>query len=189
MNHSPGSLRAFGRAQSQRRPFLVLLPALLLLYGCPGTQPDQLTGTPVPDEITGKWQTILTYVPAYWEGIIPTADFNGSLGVFFYFWPDGRYQFDLDSAVTYFGGNCFRTTSWSESGTVRIEGEAFTFQPARATYSVLDSCGESTFINADPGDAATLTVTPEYDGTGWPMLRLRYPSGDDLLVERCRDCE
>ena len=189
MKRSPRRLKAVSGAQTQRWRLLLLLPALLLLPGCPGTQPDQLTGTSVPDEIAGKWQTILTYVPAYWEGIIPTADFNGSLGVFFYFWPDGGYQFDLDSAITYFNGNCFRTTSWSESGTVAIDGADFTFQPAQATYSVLDSCGESTFINADPGDAATLIVTQEFDDTGWPMLRLRYPSGEDLLVERCRDCE
>jgi hypothetical protein len=178
-----------GRTRAQKWLLLALFPLIVLLFGCPGSLPDQPVGTPVPEELTGQWQTILTYVPAYWEGIIPTDDFNGTLGVFFYFWPDGRYQFDLNSAVTYFGGNCFRTTSWNESGVVSIAGPEFTFIPAGATYSVLDSCGESTFINADPGDAATLTVTPELDQTGWPMLRLRYPSGDDLLVERCRDCQ
>lgn len=158
------------------------------LVGC-GDASDQPSGTPVPDELTGEWQTILTYVPGYWEGLVPTTDFNGSLGIFFYFWGDGGYQFNLNSALTYFNGNCFRTTRWEELGTVSIAGSDFTFTATQATYSVLDSCGESTFINADPGEPATLSLTPEQDETGWPLLRLSLPSGEELLLEKCRDCE
>ena len=29
----------------------------------------------------------------------------------------------------------------------------------------------------------------ECDAAGWPMLRLRLPSGEELLLEKCRDCE
>lgn len=166
-----------------------ILVALLLLSGCSSDGSDPQPGTSVPDDLTGQWQTILTYVPAYWAGFVPTADFTGSLGVFFTFWPDGRYTFDLNTALTYFGGNCFRTTKWSESGSVSVAGSAVTFEAGRAFNSVTDSCGQSKLDEVDPGDPATLTVTHEQDPTGWPLLRVRLPSGEELLLEKCRDCE
>lgn len=164
------------------------LALLLVLAGCSSDGTDQPSGTPLPDELVGQWQTVLTYVPAYWEGVIPTADFNGSLGIFFYFWPDGRYQLDLNSALTYFGGNCFRTTRRIELGSVSMAGSVLTFHAARATSSILDSCGETKLEEVDPGDPGTISVTHEQDPAGWPLLRLSLPSGEDLLLEKCRDC-
>jgi len=31
-------------------------------------------------------------------------------------------------------------------------------------------------------------MTHEQDQTGWPLLRLRVAGGDDLVLEKCRDC-
>lgn len=180
----------------RRACWLVLGLALLTACGA-GRRPGDDEGddpggggaaSPVPEGMVGQWESVLTYVPAYWEGVIPTADFIGSIGVFFYFWPDGRYEFDLSSAMTYFNGNCFRNTGWTEFGTVEIDGSACTFRPAEATSTVMDSCGEASFTTPDPGDPVTHTMTPEQDPAGWPVLRWVLPSGEELLLEKCRDC-
>jgi hypothetical protein len=80
----------------------------------------------------GRWKTTLTYLPAYYTGAAGTTDFIGSVGIAMYFSPNGGYQFDLSTAATYFGGNCFRTTEWSETGTVRIAGADITFTSTHA---------------------------------------------------------
>lgn len=51
-----------------------------------------------------------------------------------------------------------------------------------------DSCGDFVLDDNAPTVAVTLTVTPEHDATGWPMLRLRLSSGEELLLEKCRNC-
>lgn len=155
---------------------------LVMLSGCGGPQ-----GSPVPDEMQGHWQAILTYVPAFWAGAVPNADFNGSLGVFFDFSPDGDYQFSLNTMLSYFGGNCFRTTRWHEVGTVSIEGSSFTFTAAEATNVVTDSCGESSATQADPGEPVTLKLTPDRDPAGGAAVRLGLPNGEALLLERNKD--
>jgi len=111
MKRLENGLKMVHRFHAPSRPLLALSPVLLLLVGCPasgpGQQPDDQTGSPVPEALRGNWQTILTYVPAYYTGVVALDDFGGSLGAFFYFYPDGQYQFDLNTALTYFNGNCF----------------------------------------------------------------------------------
>jgi len=153
----------------------------------PAPDDHVVPAAPVPDQLTGQWNTILTYVPAYYTGYVPTADFTGSIGVYYYFWPDGQYEYDLNSALA--SGFCIRTTRWKELGTVSIAGSDFTFSPTRAINSIMDSCGESAYVDPAPAETVTLTVTPEQDQTGWPLLRLILPSGEELLLEKCRDCQ
>jgi hypothetical protein len=138
----------------------------------------------LPHELQGQWQTILTYVPGYYTGIVPVQDFIGSIGVTFRFSPEGRYDFALNSAATYFNGLCFRTTRWTEYGTASIAGSELTLTPVHATHSVMDSCGESVFLDPAPTSIATLTATTEVNETGGLMLRLVFPSGENLLLEK-----
>lgn len=155
----------------------------------PGDQSDDPTGSPVPQELQGNWQSILTYIPAYYTGVVANDDFGGTLGIFFYFYPDGRYQYDLNTILTYFGGNCFRNTGWTETGTLNIADSQWTLTPNHASYTQLDSCGEAEFIDPAAAVEATVTLTPDADETGWPLLRIVLPNGDELILERCRDCE
>jgi hypothetical protein len=186
----------------QRLTAVLVVGSLGLLTGCPlVTDPEDgprntpgpgdktNPGTPVPAELTGSWRTILTYVPGYYTGVVPVDNFTGSLGISYYFSPDGQYEYNLDSAMAYFNGLCFRTTGWTESGSLRIDGSGFTLKPTRAINSIWDTCGESAYIDPAPAETVTLTVTRDQDQTGWPMLRLRLPSGEELLLEKCRDCK
>jgi hypothetical protein len=194
------NLKGLGRAHVQRWRLFVLLPLLLVAFGCGGGGGEsetgqaagtpQATGTALPDDLVGQWKTTLTYVPAYYTGIVPTStsDFIGSLGITLYFQSNGGYQFDLSTAASYFGGNCFRTTQWSEIGRASIAGADITFTSTHATNLIMDSCGKAQYIDPAPTGTATYTMTREQDQTGWPMLRLRMPSGEDLVLKRCRDC-
>lgn len=180
--------------RTQRIALALLLCGTAFMTGCPfGADPfvgigdPAFPGTPVPDGLIGKWRTVLTYVPGYYTGDVPLMDFTGSLGVYYYFGADGQYRYDLDSAVA--SGFCIRTTSWSEWGTLGIAGADVTLTPARATNVITDRCGESVLDDNAPTAAATLRFTREQDPSGWPMLRLRLPSGEELLLEKCRDCE
>src|SRR5688572_22920870 len=102
-----------------------LLPLILSLFGCggggssdetPAQAPTQATS--VPENLHGQWETILTYVPPFYSGPYGnTPQGDGSIGITFYFWPDGRYQHVWNLAQAYFGGNCFRTAHWEEVGT------------------------------------------------------------------------
>lgn len=160
-------------------------------------QPDNVTpDTPtqtqpprVPAELTGYWRTILTYLPGYYTWIIDPGDFSGSIGATYYFGADGQYRYDLDTASTYFGGMCFRSSSWSEWGTFTIAETGLALAPARASNVGSDTCGEWVLDDNAPTKASTLSFTIERDATGAPQLRLRFPSGEDVLLERCRDCE
>lgn len=186
------------RPRLQRWRLFLLLPLILVAFGCGGGgdpgEPSQPTSTPqpagtaLPDDLAGQWNTTLTYVPAYYTGIVPNSDFIGSLGIFLYLQSNGSYQFDLRSAATYFGGNCFRTTHWSETGRASVAGASITFTSLHATDSVLDSCGAARYVDPAPTGTATYTMTREQDQAGWPRLRLRMPNGEDLMLERCRNC-
>ena len=99
-----------GLAQWAIRHGLFLL--IVSLFGCGGGggSPDasadatadaaptqtstQTTQAPsIPEELRGRWEAILTYVPPYYVspyGTVPEGD--ASLGVAFYFYPDGRYE-------------------------------------------------------------------------------------------------
>jgi len=192
--------KGLGRAHVQRWRLFVLLPLLLVAFGCGGgggesdtgqaTGTPQATGTTLPDNLVGQWKTTLTYIPAYYTGIVPTStsDFIGSLGITLFFQSNGRYQFDLRTAASYFGGNCFRTTQWSETGGASIAGADLTFTSTHATNLIMDSCGAARYVDPAPTGTATYTMTRELDPTGWPLLRLRMPGGEDLVLERCRDC-
>ena len=52
----------------------------------------------------------------------------------------------------------------------------------------MDSCGAAQFVDPAPTGTATYTMTHEQDPTGWPLLRLHPPGGEDVVLERCRTC-
>lgn len=180
----------------QRIAVWSLLCGVVFGTGCPSAGDSWIgivdpapVGSPVPEELTGQWQTILAYVPANYESILPVRDFLGSYGVFYYFTADGQYQIDLRAMASYFDFMCYFNDHRREWGTVEIVGADYTFHPVRAFESDLDSCGDSAFIDPAPIQARTLTLIPEVDATGWPLLRLIFLDGEELVLERCRDCE
>ncbi|HEY2188053.1 MAG TPA: hypothetical protein VGH48_05770 [Caldimonas sp.] len=176
-----------------------LAPLVLSLFGCGGSSdsaPDATTATgtatpatSTPEDLRGQWETILTYVPPFYSGPygdIPPGD--GSLGISLYLSPDGQYQHDWNLAQAYFGGNCFRSAGWDEVGTISGTGPEFTFTPAKATYSAMDSCGQSKFLDPAPVAPASHTLTLDHDASGWPLLRISFPTGE-LVLEKCRHCQ
>ena len=185
---------------------LALLALALSLFGCGGggsssdPLPDpQNEGTPqtpappgtatLPEAFRGQWEAILTYVPPFYSGPygdIPEGD--GSIGISFYFWPDGRYQYNWNLMRAYFGGNCFQTGQWQENGTVGGAGSEFTFTPGHASYIGSDTCGQFRVLDPAPVAPATHTMTIEHDAAGWPHLRMSFPTGE-LLLEKCRRCQ
>ena len=180
----------------QRISLVLLSCGTLLVTSCtPGTGPflgdggDTPSGSPVPEELTGKWQSITTYLPANFENIIPLRDFIGSFGIFYYFTVDGQYQFDLRAMASYFDHMCYINDHRQEWGIVQIAGPNFTFHPMHAYESDFDSCGESQYIDPAPTETRTMTLVPEFDATGWPYLHLIFPDGEEVWLERCRDCE
>jgi hypothetical protein len=182
-----------------------LAPLILSLFGCGGSSGDATSdavsdvtsdvppastpATSIPEDLRGQWETILTYVPPFYSGPygdIPQGD--GSIGISFHFWPDGRYQHVRNLAAAYFGGNCFRTSQWEEVGTISSAGSEFTFSPGKATYLVTDSCGQSQYLDPAPVTAASHTLKLDRDNSGWPLLRMSFPSGE-LVLEKCRRCQ
>ena len=177
-------------------------PALVQATGGGGGETDQPTSTPpattsppatstaLPNDLIGQWKTTLGYIPAYYTGLVPlsTTDFIGSIAITVYFQSDGAYRFDLSTASRYFGGNCFRTTQWSETGGASVAGANLTFTSTHASNIITDSCGKFQYIDPAPTGTATYAMTHAQDQTGWPILRLRIAGGDDLVLEKCRDC-
>jgi hypothetical protein len=43
-------------------------------------------------------------------------------------------------------------------------------------------------LNPAPVAAATHTLTLDHDASGWPLLRVSFPSGE-LVLEKCRRCQ
>ena len=156
----------------------------------PATTSPPATSTALPTDLIGQWKTTLGYIPAYYTGLVPlsTTDFIGSIAITVYFQSDGAYQFDLSTASRYFGGNCFRTTQWSETGGASVVGASLTFTSTHASNIITDSCGKFQYIDPAPTGTATYAMTHEQDPTGWPLLRLRIAGADDLVLEKCRDC-
>jgi hypothetical protein len=178
-----------------------LLPLMLSLLGCGGGgdgSTDTTTGaaqqpptqaTSIPQNLQGQWETILTYVPAFYSGPFGgTPQGDGSLGITFNFYPDGSYHHFWNLAQAYFGGNCFRSAGWDEVGTMSGDGATFTFNPAKATYTQMDSCGQAKYLDPAPATPASHTLTLEQDNTGWPLLRMSFPQGD-IVFEKCRHCQ
>ena len=175
----------------------LLLPMILSLFGCGGSGSDETPATAqsqtpaasIPENLRGQWETVLTYVPPFYGGDYGnTPPGDGSIGITFYFSPDGHYQHVRDLAQAYFGGNCFRTAHWEEVGTVSGTGPEFTFTPGRAIYSVMDSCGKSQYLDPAPVTAASHSLTLDRDNSGWPVLRMSFPSGE-LVLEKCKHCQ
>lgn len=182
--------------RSQRVAAWSLLCGAVFFIGCSsvgdplvGVDDPVPAGSPVPDELVGKWQSILTYVPANYQGALPIRDFMGSYGVFYFFTADGQYQIDLRAMANYYDFMCYFNEHRQEWGTVEIVGADYTFHPAHAFESDFDSCGDAEYIDPAPTQAKTATLIPEFDAAGWPLLRLIFPDGEEVVLERCRDCE
>ena len=163
-------------------------PAVAQAAGGGGGEAEQPTGAGLPNDLIGQWKTTLGYIPAYYTGLVPlsTTDFIGTIAVTVYFQSDGAYRFDLSTASRYFGGNCFRTTQWSETGGASVAGANLTFTSTHATNMITDSCGKFQYIDPAPTGTATYVMTHAQDPTGRPLLRLRIEGGDDLVLEKSR---
>lgn len=185
-----------GPSRWMRRAWL--LPMIVALVGCGGGGPSDPTqgpaqdpqqAEPIPEELRGRWDSIHTYVPPDFisqYGIVAGND--GSLGIAFYFHADGRYEHKWDLLKIYYGGNCIRTGEWQENGTLTSAGAEFTFNPGRATYMQTDTCGQFKYLDPAPAVPANHTLTLDRDATGWPLLRMGYPTGE-LVLEKCRRCQ
>jgi hypothetical protein len=108
--------------------------------------------------------------------------------VAFYFWPDGRYQHHWNLARAYFGGNCFQTAQWQEVGTVGGTGPDFTFTPGHCELPELRLVRPVPVPDPVPVIPANHTLTLDHDATGWPLLRVGFPTGE-LVLEKCRRCQ
>jgi len=180
-----------------------LIALVLALFGCGGgggggggggesSDPAAGAAPPpsavIPEELRGRWDATLTYVPPNFISQFGTVSGNdGSLGVAFFFHPDGRYEHKWDLLQVYFGGNCIRTGAWQENGTLASAGAEFTFNPGRATYLQTDTCGQFKYLDPAPVAPGNHALTLDRDATGWPLLRVSYPTGE-LVLEKCRQC-
>jgi hypothetical protein len=68
--------------------------------------------------------------------------------------------------------------------TVRIAGADITFTSTHAIDSILDSCGKAQYVDPAPTGTTTYAMTLEQDQTGSPMLHLRLPTGEDVVLGR-----
>jgi hypothetical protein len=142
----------------------------------------------IPEELTGQWERILTYVPPFYGGPfggVPNGD--GAIGITFVLTADGRYRHVWNLSSAYFGGNCFRTGGWDEFGTLSGTATELTFNPTRASYIQTDTCGQNKFLDPAPVAPASHALKIEHDDTGWPLLRITFPTGD-IVLEKCRRC-
>jgi hypothetical protein len=182
---------------------LALLALTLSLFGCGGgSSSDALPGPQQPEvdardtrdtprrpgtrtptardaasgSVPRQWEAILTYVPPFYSGpygSIPEGD--GSIGIAFYFGPDGGYRHDWNLARAYFGGNCFQTAQWQESARRRrgprlhLHARPCELPELRLVRS---SSSTSTPCRSIP---ANHTLTLDQDATGWPLLRIGFP--------------
>lgn len=184
------------RIDTHRRALRALLAALLMaVAGCGGGGSDPppaaepAPAASIPEGLRGQWEAVFAYVPPFYAGPygdIPPGD--GALGVRFTFWPDGRYQHTWNMTQAYFGGLCFRSAGWTESGTVSGTGPDFVFNPTHASYSAMDSCGVAEYLDPAPVTAATHSMVTDQDAAGWPLLRMGYPDWE-LVLEKCRTCD
>jgi hypothetical protein len=169
------------------------LPLVISLFGCGGggssdSTPAPAQPTSIPEDLRGQWETVLAYVPPFYSGPFGgTPQGDGSLGIIFNFSAEGHYQHSWSLAQAYFGGNCFRTAQWNEAGTLSIAGSEYTFNPGKATYAAMDSCGQSQYVDPAPVAPADHTLTLDRDPAGWPLLRMSFPDGE-LVLEKCRQC-
>jgi hypothetical protein len=161
-------------------------------FGRSGSMAPQ--GSPVPKELAGQWQAAIPAPPGiadYVRGDVPdlpeTVRIQSStLRIAFYFGDDGRYSLIWLRQAAHAAGLCGRGMSWDERGTVSIDGAAWTFQPSSAMTRALDSCAPtltSAGSPAHPGNG-TLLVTREVDDRGGEHLRLKYPSGYSLVLDK-----
>ena len=151
----------------------------------PDPTPAPAPAATLPEAFRGQWEVILTYVPPFYSGpygSIPEGD--GSLGISFYFGSDGSYQHNWSLMRAYFGGNCFQTAQWQETGNVGGAGPDFTFTPGHASYISSDSCGQFQYLDPVPVIPANHTMTLDHDATGWPLLRVGFPTGELVLEKR-----
>ena len=192
--HTNRHLPRMGIARHRR--LLWLAPLMLALVGCGGggsgdasVAAAQAQGASIPQPLVGQWETILTYVPPFYSGPygdVPNGD--GAIGITLVLTADGRYRHVWNLNSAYFGGNCFRTGGWDEFGTVGGNAPDFTFNPTKATYVQTDTCGVFKILDPAPVSPATHELTLEQDNTGWPLLRIHFPTGD-VVLEKCRHCD
>ncbi len=186
---------------TNRNRLLWLAPLVLALFGCGGGGGDAPAGDPqaqgagapaqpatIPAPLTGQWETVLTYVPPFYSGPYGLPDGDGAIGITLVMTADGRYRHIWTLTSAYFGGNCFRTGGWDEFGTVSGgAGADFTFTPTKASYIQTDTCGQNKFLDPAPVAPGSHALKLEQDNTGWPLLRVTFPTGD-IVLEKCRRC-
>lgn len=165
--------------------------ALIAVAGLARGRSMDSQGSPVPAELVGQWQTAIASpsgIRDYARGDIPGAPDvsqaqSGAVRLAFYFREDGSYDLAWVWHATH-GNACGRWISWDERGTLSIDGPSWTFQPSSATSRTLDSC--SLQLTTKPVNAGkdTVTVSPAIDEHGNQQLRLRYASGNTLVLEK-----
>ena len=187
-NSNPARMR-----QRIGRAWLLSLIVALAACGGGGSGGEETAaaaqGAAVPEGLVGQWETVMTYVPPFYSGPygdVPNGD--GAIGITLVFTADGRYRHVWNLTSAYFGGNCFRTGGWDEFGTVGGTGPDFTFNPAKASYIQTDTCGQNKFLDPAPVTTASHTLKLDLDATGWPILRMSFPTGE-LVLEKCRHCQ
>ena len=91
--------------------------------------------------------------------------------------------------MDYAFGACIVHLLWQEEGTATLSGTTLTLDPESSRYTALHSCEPALNYDGPAGaEQQTFTATLESDDAGNPMLRLVYPDGNDLELERCESC-
>jgi hypothetical protein len=176
---------------------IAALVSLITLAACGGdgasTGPDTPRGE-MPDDWVGQWQGAISgspFLPNRLPGPAPDLTSLGSsvLGYAWAFGPEGEYEHVWRLDADYSFGACIVRLFWQEEGTATLSGTTLTLNPQSSKYIALDSCQPELAYDG-PGGAKqqTFTATLESDEFGDPVLRLVYPDGNDLVLEKCESC-
>lgn len=178
-------------------PRIAALISLIAVAGCGGDGGSTGPGTPsgdMPEEWVGQWQGAISgtpFIPVLTPTPAPdlTSIESSVLGYAWAFGPDGEYEHVWQLSADYSFGACIVRLFWQEQGTATLSGTTLTLSPKSSKYIALDSCQPELAYDG-PGGAKrqTFTATLESDEFGDPVLRLVYPDGNDLLLEKCESC-